>query len=247
MRRSQTHTINTDLVQWFFRKGRQNLLYSYSVSSFIMGSLGYMERSEWVSKVSKFCSVSDKTAYRWLKEMLKFQLLKEKKGVLYIKGKKALMGELNISTKNAISLDESELKNKTNYKKLLVEQLGLLYQNRYRYAHKDIVRHSSNMKGRIENRYGIARNSYDVGCSLSYLSLKTGLSKTQVSRCLSSTRKVTRTNEVLFIREFKAKYDNAYFKGHRHLAYSYSNGRFYIVEKLPSVLEASSKLKRSKL
>ena len=212
-----------------------------------MRGRGYMSRSEWTKQVADLCQVSEKTAYRWLRPLIQFQLIKEKKGILYIKGKRALMAELNISSKNAISLEEDDLRDKTIFKKILVEQIGLLYQRRYRYAHKDIIRYSSNMKGRIENRDGIARKRCDVGCSLSYLSLKTGLSKSQVARSLGATRKVTQVVENLFLREFKAKYTNAYFKQHTYLSYSYRSGRYTIRETLASVLEADCKLKKSRL
>lgn len=244
----QTQTLNSEMVLTFFRKKRQNLLYAYSVSSFIMSGLGYMNRREWIEKVAEFSSVSDKTAYKWLDELIRFQLVKEKKGVLYIKGKKTILNEMNICSKNAISLDEADLKDKTKYKKILVEQLGLLFQRRYRHAHKDILKYSSKSKGRIEDlSNGIAYNKQNVGCSLSYLSLQTGLSKTQVARSLTSTRKVSQTVEKLFLREFKAKYTNTYFKNSTHMSYSYDNGIFTIKEALPSVLEAFSKLKRSSL
>lgn len=242
-----TQTLNSDMVLTFFRKNRQNLLYSYSVSSFIMRGLGYMDKGEWLQRVSSFCQISEKTAYRWLTELLRYQLVKEKKGVLYIKGKKTLLNEMNISSKNAISLEEEDLKNKTKYKKILVEQLGLLFQRRYRHAHNDIIKYSSESKGRIEDRNGIAFKKHNVGCSLSYLSLQTGLSKTQVARSLTSTRKVSQVVEKLYLREFKAKYTNSYFRGSNHLSYSYRDGIYTVKEVLPSVIEADSKLKRSKL
>jgi hypothetical protein len=235
------------MVLTFFRKKRQNLLYSYSVSSFIMRGLGYMDRREWVQKVAEFCQVSEKTAYKWLAELLRYQLIKEKKGVLYIKGKKTILSEMSISSKNAISLDESDLKDKTKYKKILVEQLGLLFQRRYRHAHNDILKYSSESKGRIEDRNGIAFKKHNVGCSLSYLSLQTGLSKSQVARSLTSTRKVSQVVERIYLREFKAKYTNWFFKQSNHLSYTHKDGVYTIHEKLPSVIEAYSKLKRSGL
>lgn len=244
---ARTQTLNSEMVLKFFRKGKQNVLYSYSVSSFIMSGLGYMERREWVLAVSAFCEVSEKSAYRWLDELLRYQLIIEKKGILYIKGKKTIMSEMDISSKNAISLEEEDLKDKTKYKKILVEQLGLLFQRRYRHVHKDIRKYSSESKGRIEDRNGIAFKKHDVGCSLSYLSLQTGLSKTQVARSLTSTRKVTQVVERLYIREFKAKYTNMYFKTHTHLSYTHKDGIYVIQEALPSVIEAQSKLKRSRV
>lgn len=242
-----TQTLNSDMVLTFFRKKRQNLLYSYSVSSFIMRGLGYMDRREWVEKIALFCQVSEKTAYKWLAELLQYQLIKEKRGVLYIKGKKALLNEMRISSKNAISLNEEDLKNKTKYKKILVEQLGLLFQRRYRHAHNDILKYSSESKGRIEYRNGIAFKKHNVGCSLSYLSLQTGLSKSQVARSLTSTRKVSQVVERLYLREFKAKYTDRYFRSSNHLSYSYKDGIYTVKEALPSVIEAYSKLKRSRL
>lgn len=250
MERQQIHTqtLNTDMVLTFFRKGRQNLLYSYSVSSFIMSGLGYMSKEEWIRQVATFCKKSEKVCYKWLAELIKYQLVKEKKGILYIKGKKALLNEMNISSKNAISLDESDLRNKTQYKKILVEQLGLLFQRRYRHVHRDIRKYSSESKGRIEDlSSGIAYQKHNVGCSLSYLSMQTGLSKAQVARCLTSTRKVTQVVEKLYLREFKAKYTNAYFKGSKHMSYTYKDGIYTIREALPSVIEAYSKLKRSRV
>lgn len=236
------------MVLTFFRKGRQNLLYSYSVSSFIMSGLGYMDRTEWVRQVATFCKKSEKVCYKWLAELIKYQLIKEKKGILYIKGKKALLNEMNISSKNAISLDDSDLRNKTKYKKILVEQLGLLFQRRYRHVHNDIRKYSSESKGRIEDlSNGIAYQKHNVGCSLSYLSMQTGLSKSQVARCLTSTRKVTQVVERLYLREFKAKYTNAYFKGSKHMSYTYKDGIFTILEALPSVIEVYSKLKRTRV
>lgn len=242
-----TQTLNSDMVLTFFRKKRQNLLYSYSVSSFIMSGLGYMSKEEWIRQVATFCKKSEKTCYKWLAELIKYQLVKDKKGILYIKGKKTLLREMNISSKNAISLDDSDLRDKTKYKKILVEQLGLLFQRRYRHAHNDILKYSSESKGRIEDRNGIAFKKHDVGCSLSYLSLQTGLSKSQVARSLTSTRKVSQTVERLYLREFKAKYTNSYFRGSNHLSYSYKDGVYTVKEALPSVIEAYSKLKRSRL
>lgn len=226
-------------------------LWSYTVTSFIMAELGYYAKKDFIKDYSTFTGLNRRTIYRHIKNLLSLGLVTEKKGILYITGKRKAYRKFDISGKASIKFSLDIIKSKELFKKTLIIQCGLYLQKRFRYAYNHLKSNTESLysKGRIQSPYAFPSNKGDMGVSLSKISEFTGFCKSDVQKNVKGvTRKVNQRGADISKDNFKFMKAFGYFKKNPSISYSYCkrNKTNYLVHSLSSVLECDSLIVRKR-
>lgn len=242
-----------DIIREFTSKGKFTTLWAYCVSSYMMRGMGYYDKSKFIKDFSDLTSKSNKTVYRQISNLLKEGLIKDKKGVLYITGKKEIKSNLKINSKNCIRIQENILKDIVSFKKICVSQTALLLQRRFRYAYSNLKENTESLfkKGAIQNLKALPDRKEKVGVSLSKIAEYLGISKSTVKNLLSGSSKKRYANKVrtIFYREAKEMFNSGFFT--KNYMYSWGinpnkKGTYILFYKLSDVYTFDTSTTKSK-
>ena len=242
--------LNMEIIKSFTQRNGFNTLWAYSVSSYLMRGLGYFSKREFIQEFEKFTGKSDKTCYRYISLLIKENLLTEKKGVLYIKGKRVLKTEQGINSKLSISVGEANLKCLKTFKTFCTSQVALLLQKRFRYVYKDLAASTRSLfeKGTIQNFCCLADRKDKVGASMSKIAEYLGISKSSVKELLAGVAFKKYANIVSFLnyKQISELYHRGFFKEFYYLGWKFSaeHKSCMIYQKLPHVYTNISYLRK---
>lgn len=232
-------TLNADLVAYYCKHKSIKQLHAYAIAVYTTRGLGYMEKQQFLKSFGANLSVSQKTAYRRLTELMQEGIVREAKGILYILGKSAYLKKLGISSRLHFKARSEDLFSYQSFRRLCINQTALRLQERFRYNHKKIIQNDVvcpwSMK-RIE--YPISRDKAKVGCSLSYLSNFLGISKSNAGSSLNGfTIKNYEFIKFLSYKEFTFLLNSGYLKSNYMVKVIFSKDKvpmlFYL---LPSII-----------
>lgn len=214
-------TLNAEFCQHTIAEKGMKYLYAYATSVLIMAGKGYMRRNEYISGISRLALVDKETASRWLRLLKNDEIIREKDGMLYIKGKRATCLSKGIKSRLHIKLDMIDLQSYYYFTRTIVTNYGLILQNRFRYCLKKLYfnKHCPHLMERIE--FPVSLDPNKVGVSISYLAKKLGVSESFVQKALKGC---TRKNYV-FVKVIK------YWQIGFHKEWLKSNPRYRIIFK----------------
>lgn len=249
--RTKNINIRSSFCNILVKKGMLDTLYSYSVSAYLMAGLGYYDKKDFMGVYCKFTGLNKRTFYRHINDMKSLGMIRENGKTLYIKGKKDLYTDFDAKVKTSISFQEDALKDKKEYKKVLVQQSALIVQAKYRYIFKSLKEKAEGLysEGGINNIHTLPQYKEDVGASLSMVSEYTGFCKSDVQKHLIGvTKKVFKRGRDITDEELKQMKDSGYFKRNYKESYGISkkSKRPYIKHSLSSVITCKSLIKKVK-
>lgn len=169
-----------------YSHGDSKVLHIYSVTAYLTAGYGYVSIEDYIKQVVSFCKISSKTAKRWVTKLKQNKLIKIKKGIMYIKGRKALE-EGHDTSRTYIKFYEKDLKSYSNFQKHTIRQLALLTQRRMSFhIRKSKVEDPTSLvnSGIVETELAVVRSAKKAGCSISQLTKKLGFDKMTISRAL---------------------------------------------------------------
>lgn len=182
-----TTKLNIKMVQDLFATGQHKTAYLYAAVTHLTAGVGYCSIQEFVDGLSTICSVSPKTAKRWLQVLKKARLIKIRRGTVHVLGKKALMSRFNFS-QTYIQYDLEDLSCYSYFRDHTIQQVALHIQNRFRYSfHKHLKSNDATSlvnTGIIDSELGFVKSSTKTGCSISQVVKFLGVDKMTVSNAL---------------------------------------------------------------
>ena len=170
--------INHELLTRFSNEGKLKVLFYYAKISEKLAGRGYCKYSD----LQNILNVSAPTVGRFVKAAQLEGLLVAKNNHIYLIGKYRVSRRRGVTSKTNIKFfDFSAFKAFRNH---FLVQSGLIYQNRFKFNHKRLMKNLE-CPLKVEGiQYPISANKAKVGCSLSYISKKTGYSKSIISTSL---------------------------------------------------------------
>lgn len=247
MNNNNTIKMNIDLCRIFSSKRDTETIYMYTVCSYLMAGLGYYSKKEFIELFCNFTSYTRRTFYRKLPLLVNSGMIQEKRGVLYITGKKQLLKDFQIDSNRSIKFTEESLRSKTNFKRFFVTQCAVLLQKRFRYSFSKMKDNTESLysKGVIESPYAFPSNRRDVGVALSKIAEFTGYCKSDVAVQMKGvTRKVYKRGIDLTTEEATQMKRSGYFRTYykQSLGTCKRTNKFFIRHHLSSVVELPSYL-----
>ena len=214
-------TLNADFCQQTIAEKGMKYLYAYAASVLTMAGKGYMRRSEYIPAICSLARVDKETASRWLRLLKNDEIIREKDGMLYIKGKRVTCLDKRIKSRLHIKLDLLDMQVYHYFTRTIVTNYGIILQNRFRYLLRKIYynKYSPHLMERIE--FPVSLDPNKVGVSISYLAKKLGVSESFVQKALKGC---TRKNYV-FVKVIK------YWQIGFHKEWLKSNPRYRIIFK----------------
>lgn len=179
--------INEMVITDYFQNKKAKALYIYAVTGMLTANKGYISIPEFIQEVSKFCNISTRTANRWIYVLRSSGFAKIKKGIIYVKGKKKI--EYNHKTsKWYIQFHEEHLRSYSEFHAHCIRQIALLLQKHFRYAWKELKKHSADDL-HLEHDLALIKSRDKIGCSISKVQEKLGLAKSTISVALKGYTK----------------------------------------------------------
>lgn len=184
--------LNADLIRYYCENHSLKHLYAYAIAVYTTRAVGYMKKDKFLLEYSKNMGISSKSAYRWIKFLKTEGVISEANGILRVKGKSKYLEALNITSKMHFKAIREDISSFGHFRLFCIRTTGIRLQNAFKRNHKKLLnRNKENIIKSIESPLkmeGIplvmASNKSKVGCSLSYLSNRIGLSKSTCSKVL---------------------------------------------------------------
>lgn len=185
-------TLNADLIKHYCEEHSIKHLYAYAMAVYTTRALGYMKKDKFLAEYSKNLNISVKSSYRWIKFLKNEGVITELNGILRVKSKSRYLDQLNITSKMNFKAITDDILSFANFRLFCIRSTGIRLQNSFKRNHKKLLnRNKEIILKSIESPLkmeGIplvmASNKSKVGCSLSYLSKRLGLSKSTCSKVL---------------------------------------------------------------
>ena len=255
----KTTKLNISMVQDLFASGQYKTAYLYAAVLQLTAGRGYCSIQEFVDGMSTICTVSPKTAKRWLQVLKKARLIKIRRGTVHVFGKKTLANRFNF-TQSYIQYELEDLSCYSNFRDHTIQQIALHIQNKFRYSFSKHLKDSNATSlvttGIIDSELGFVKSSAKTGCSISQVVKFLGVDRMTVSNALRGhTEKQVNYSYPIPGKVARTKYGDLISGIANHspwinprysFSYSKSNDTYRIGYAISSKVLSSSSLKRSR-
>lgn len=232
--------LNLEFCRNMCLRNEVSLLWRYSVLVYLTRGLGFANKEELLKKTSEFTGLSISAVRKWMPSLHHFT--SKNKKFIHIKSKSKVIKLYNIDPSRAsILCFENNLRSYSEFKKLIIVQLGLTLQRRFTYAWENMAKFSHNRSsecksGLIDHSDNVPTSKEDVGVSLSKLSDFSGIPESTVSNYIKSVseRKI-KVIDKLYYSKFKRRYTKEFFKENPIYGYynpNYPNSNTFNINKV---------------
>lgn len=176
------YNISEKVLVDYFQNKKTKSLFIYAVSSMLTAKKGYISVPDYIGRVSHFCTVSTRTSKRWLNILISNGFASIRKGTIHVNGRKKIESH-HENSKWYIQFHEEHLKSYSEFQAHAIRQIALLLQRRFQYAWREFKKYSADDLN-LEHELALIRSRNKIGCSISKIQEKTGLSKSTISAAL---------------------------------------------------------------
>jgi len=224
--RKESYKINEAIIEDYYLNKKQKLLYSYATVVMLTAGYGYIKTPKLKEGLAKLCGISSLTADRWISLLKNNNLIRIRKGTVYPDGRKKSEQNYKLS-KSYIRFGKEHLSSFSNFQNHVIRQIGLLLQNRFEYAFKELNKDVSSLVklDKIETELARVKSRQQIGCSISKIHNKLDIPKSTISVALRGhTRKLSNCTKPIKGRIARVKY-GSYINAMTNKEYYYVNPR----------------------